>query len=206
MNPVQIEISKRLRKFPSPLKPIRDAASRFLRYCSTVDIHETIQIAHQPWVACEGYAIRLFPPPPRVWLARFLKEYKHQIPAAVRTILSATNGAFLFDISLFGFPPSLMQKPPLLDRSRAQCHALQLANSTWKWEYHVDPAWFHFGGGVVSYSENSGYFVTGDDEIVAVRTSGEVLRRWTSLPRFLADELRAAEARVRKGTPTSWWH
>jgi hypothetical protein len=206
MNPVQAEISQRLRKLPAELRPIRDAALRHVQRCSSVDIEGTIQIAHRPWSGCENYAIRLFPPPPRAWLAKFEKEFRQKIPQAVRAILSGTNGAFLFELDLFGLTPSLMRKPALLDRSRAQCLALQLANTHWKRSYQVDPEWFYFGCGLISPKEHSGYFIAGEDEIVAARKCGEILHRWTSLSRFLSDEIRAAERQLTEEVPASWWH
>src|SRR5207302_956936 len=104
------------------------------------------------------------------------------------------NGAFCFGMSLAGVPASMLGSPPLLDRTRLQCHDLGMAATSWASEYRKLPARaFGFGGRHYSYRENVGYFVAGD-RILCVRKSGKVVGEWGGLADFLRDELRASAA------------
>jgi hypothetical protein len=97
-------------------------------------------------------------------------------------------------MSLAGVPASMLGSPPLLDRTRLQCHDLGMAATSWASEYRKLPARaFGFGGRHYSYRENVGYFVAGD-RILCVRKSGKVVGEWGGLADFLRDELRASAA------------
>lgn len=51
--------------------------------------------------------------------------------------LSFVNGAFIYNLSLYGISSSVREKN-LLDRSILQCHDLILANNHWIQEYNVE--------------------------------------------------------------------
>ena len=205
MNPVQERILERLAGLPSELAVLKEFATRHARFCSSIALDDTLQIAHQPWVAPEGYAIRLFAPAKKAWFAKFKDRTGRPIPAGYRAFLAAVNGCAAHGLSLYGLPPSLQGATPTLDRTRPQPLDLDAANLRWIREYAVDGEPFYFGGRAWSAGENLGYFWYSDG-LRAVRKSGAVVREWPDFPSLLVDELSAAERHVTERTPTDWWH
>jgi hypothetical protein len=196
VDPIRLEIKDYLNSLPGELSAIRDLALRYLTYCSSIDVHGTIQIAHRPWVAPLNYAVSLFPPAKKAWIKTFKGK---RIPNSYGGFLLATNGLFAFGLTLYGLPPSLQGNPPLLDRSKLQCLDLGAANEDWIFDYEVDRSLLYFGGREYSYTENSGYFVSGTgSQIQAIRKNGEILGQWVSFAEFLSDELKEAEAAAKK--------
>src|SRR5205807_1908966 len=112
---------------------------------SAVDLDETAMIAHQAWTGPESYLIRLFRGARPTWFAKYGRLHGFNVPPALKPLLIVTNGCFMFGMSLFGMTPSMLRNPPLLDRSRVQCHDLSLANRSWKIEYRAPADHFHFG-------------------------------------------------------------
>jgi hypothetical protein len=90
-------------------------------------------------------------------------------------------------------PRSMIQDPPLLDRSIRQPLDVGEANGHWRIKYGVDQALFHFGCGPHSYTENCGYFLSGDGRIETYLPGGQPLATWPSLREFLADEIARLE-------------
>jgi hypothetical protein len=154
-----------------------------------------MQIAHRPWVAPLNYAVSLFPPAKEAWIRKFKGK---RIPDSYREVLRATNGLFAFGLSLYGLTPSLQAKLPLLDRSKLQCLDLGTANEGWIVGYQVDRSLLYFGGRHYSYTENSGYFMSAEGQVQAIRKNGKIVGQWASFSRFLRDELREAEAMEEK--------
>lgn len=208
MNPVQQEILRRLNGFPEDLASLRDRAARTARYCSSIAPDDTLQVGHQPWVAPEAYAIRLFAPAKKAWFAAFKERTGRTIPAAYRDTLLTVNGCSFYGLELYGLPPSLQGPAPRLDRSRPQPLDLATANPGWAHEYATDAGQFHFGGRSWTPEENVGYFWLDARKptLRSVRKSGEVVGEWGDLRALLADELDAAERRSVEDTPDDWWH
>ncbi len=207
MNPIQTAIRARLEQLPAELAPLRDAALRYLRYCSAVAVGDAaVLVAHQPWVGPEAYLFTLYPGARKAWVPKFEKAAGIKIPAAVRRLLAAANGCEAFGLSLYGIPPSMMEKPGVLDRSRRQCRDLGAANRHWRAEYRADPADFHIGSRDYTDDELAGYFLGGGGGIRAVTQGGREVGVWSDVSAFLRDELAAAEKIVRAETPEEWWH
>jgi hypothetical protein len=208
MNPAEERIRIRLDDFSGEFTPLADAALRYLRYCSAMDIDGTALIGHMPWKAPLAYAFRLFPPAKKSWFSRYAKVRGIQIPAKLRPLLSTVNGCFAFGLSLFGMPLSMIKEPPLLDRSNLQPHDLSLANENQGWKYGFRGAedGFHFGGRHYSYTENAGFFLFGGSQIVSLLKDGSVVGKWREFSSFLRDELAAAEAFECSKIPAEWWH
>ena len=205
MNPVQERILDRLAALPSELSVLKEFATRHARFCSSIALDDSLQIAHQPWVAPEGYAIRLFAPAKKAWFAKFKQRTGRPIPAGYRAFLAAVNGCTAHGLSLYGLPPSMQGPTPTLDRTRLQPLDLDAANLRWMREYAVDGGAFHFGGRAWSADENVGYFWFGE-ALRAIRKSGAVVGEWPDFPALLSDELSAAERRAQERTPADWWH
>jgi hypothetical protein len=173
-----------------------------LRYCSSIDLDKTIQIAHRPWIGPLNYAIVVFPPARKDWIKNFKDRI---IPKDYQDVLLATNGVFLYGFSLFGLTPSKQENPPRQDRSVLQCLDLGVANREWMREYEVNQELFHFGSREYSQSENIGYFMEGSKEIQAVRKTGEIIQGWGSISEFLHDEIREAENLGKEQIEEGWW-
>ena len=113
-------------------------------------------------MAPQNFAMTLYPGLPAEALARYAGRFELEVPAMYAEFLAAVNGAFCFGISLAGVPRSMLGSPPLLDRTRLQCHDLGAAATSWSFEYRKLPAGaFHFGGRHYSHRENVGYFLAG---------------------------------------------
>ena len=208
MNPVQLEILRRLDGFPDDLAILRDRAVRCARYCSSISSDDTLQLGHQPWVGPEAYAVRLFAPARKAWFAAFKERTGRTIPAAYREALLTVNGCSFFDLELYGRPPSMQSREPRVDRSRPQPLDLATANLGWIHEYATDAGQFYFGGRSWTAEENVGYFWLDGRKptLRSIRKSGEVVGEWAGLHALLADELEAAERSSIEDTPSDWWH
>jgi len=103
------------------------------------------------------------------------------------------NGAHLFNIALFGVPPSMAQNPPLLDRSALQPLDVCTANENWRLEYRVARPNFYFASGSHSSTENVGYFLTPNNRVEAYLVGEKKIGEWTGMDAFLTDELERSE-------------
>src|SRR5262249_47483095 len=121
-------------------------------------------------------------------------------------LLKATNGCFIFGTSFYGMAPSMLTKPPHLDRTKLQCHDIATANREWKREYTNASDQFHFAYRSHSDTENAGYFLVGKTTIRATLKSGEVIGEWSDLATFLKNELAASEKHECSEIPEEWWH
>lgn len=206
-NPIKAAIRTRLAELPAELAPLRETATRYLRYCSAIPVGDTsCQIAHRPWEGPLGYLITVYPGAKKAWFPKYEKTHKVKLPPLVRRILTAANGFDCFGLSLFGMPPSMLKSPPLLDRSTQQCFDVGTADRSWKLEYPIDPGFFHFGGRDYTDDELAGYFLDSRGTIHAVTKGGTEVGKWSDLTAFLHDELAAAETISRAETPDDWWH
>ena len=187
------------------LPPELDSLARFARrYLTRGDVHlladGTLLIGPAPWIGTEGFSFVLFPPAEPRWLANFEQRFG-PIPSAYARILAAMNGCFAFGLALYGLAPSMQRTPPLLDRRTRQPLDLSLANDSWAREFQGAGRSFHLGGREWSDTDNVGYFLTGSTVVEARRTAGAVVRTWTTITEFLAEELEAAEVRDHANRP-----
>src|SRR5215467_4786952 len=97
------------------LAPLKSMATRYLRYCSSIDLDDNILIAHRPWDGLLNYALRVFRPAKKSWIKGFKVK---RIPEPYRDFLLSTNGLFAFGLTLYGLPPSRQGSAGLLDRSK----------------------------------------------------------------------------------------
>jgi hypothetical protein len=197
-------IAERLDALPEFLAPLKDAASRYLKYPSVVGKNGVMEIGHRPWVAELNYMFMMYPGIESDALDRYCRRFNIQVPGAYADFLRAVNGGFFFGMSLCGVPLSMLGNPPLLDRRSLQCHDLATAATLWIDEYSVPKGFFHFGGRHFSFRANVGYFFNGANRIVCVRGKKKVIGEWTSFSDFLKDELAASEKREEERHPAKW--
>jgi hypothetical protein len=174
------------------LEPLRLLALRL----GAMDAHATddgVAISRRPF-GVSAYALRLYVPLSESTISRYEQLHRFSIPPYYRQILRQLNGAHVFQMGLFGIPPSMANDPPLLNRSGSAPYDLATANRYWKNEYQVPLDWFHFGGGPFSHEERVGYFFDSEGSIVSSRKSGEPAGQWATFHTFLADELSRSEA------------
>jgi len=204
MNPIQERIEKHIDSLPADLGPLAAVCRRYLKYCSAIDVDQTILIAHQPWQAPLGYAIRLFAPAKQSWFPKYARMHGVKIPSTIQRFLLSLNGCFVFGLSLYGVPPTMVRTPPSLDRSTVQCHDIGAANRDWKYAYRSADDGFHFGSRGYTDTENCGYFLVGG-RILSMLRDGSVIGQWDNIRSFLTDEIAASEERECFNTPEGWW-
>ena len=197
------QIEGRLDQIPTAFRALRDQASKYLPLGSTIDSDKNVLIGHLPQVGSEAYVVTLFPPAQEEWFENFKQRERKEIPTLYRALLSVTNGYVCFDLSLFGLAPSMQESVPLLDRTKRQCHDLSLANRDWIHEFEVEENWFYFGCRALTASENVGYFLSEDSIVLASRSSGETVGKWSNFSLFLEAELASAEVFAKN--PASIW-
>ncbi len=176
------------------LSPIRDVAMRLIgadpKYILSNGV---MSISKRPKIGTEAYALNLFEGVSHDDISKYERIHGLEINPCYRKILLSLSGAFLFQISLFGIPPSMNQFPPRLDRSSPQPHDLATANRIWNFEFKDVDHLFHFGGGPWSHHENVGYFLDAEGKISAVLKDGTVIKSWDKFGEFLTSELERAE-------------
>jgi hypothetical protein len=197
-------IAQRLDALPGFLAPLKEAASRYLKYPSVIGKSGVMDIGHRPWVAELNYMLMLYPGIDSDALSQYCQRFDIQVPDVYADFLRAMNGGFLFGMSLCGVPLSMLGNPPLLDRRILQCHDLATAARLWIEEYRVPAGFLHFGGRHFSHRENVGYFFDGDKRIVSVRGKKKVAGEWTSFADFLSYELKASEKLEEVLHPAKW--
>lgn len=184
-------ISERLKAISESFAPLCEHAERYVHFGTRTDEDGTIAIGHNPKIAPEYFIFTIFPPAHQDWL---VKPRSFKVPAAYLRFLSVVNGCFAYRMSLYGFAPTMQASPPLLSRTRLQCHDLTLANEYWHIEFRLREQLFHFGGRNYSHSENAGYFMEEGGGVRSLLKSGREVQRWDDFASFLRDELVAAEA------------
>lgn len=186
-------ITARLEEFPAGLAPLAGAARRLLNKPGGPSVGGVVRLGHRPWVARENYAVTLYPGLSRDALARYAQRFRLIIPDVYAEFLATVNGAFCFGMGLAGVPGSMLGEPPLLDRTRLQCHDLGGYAAHTTLEYRKLPAGaFHFGYRHYSYRENIGYFIDGS-RFLSIRKTGRIIGDWGTFHDFLQDELLASE-------------
>ena len=211
-----MEIDKFIASLPFELAPLRDVAVRLSSGANEVK-SDTIGLSYRPHVAPQFYALRLFSPLPQPNLAQYQLINGINISPHYLPILEKLNGANVFQLSLFGVPPSMANNPPLLDRSTENPYDISIANKNWKFEFDIPKDWFYFGGGPFSFDENVGYFFDSVGTIYSVRNNGVRLSSWHSFPMFLHDEISRCESLYpeyegfmaelirESNSPKPWW-
>jgi len=177
------DLGRRIEQLQGDLLPLSDLAMRYKVHGLSSDGNAVV-VAPMPWVAPLARAIWLYEPLQSSWFPQGL-----DCPPLYRRILEQMNGAFAFGLSLYGIPSA----SGMLTRSSLRPLSLRDANELWRQGFKGAGEQFHFGGTALSYSENGGYFIAGD-EILLRKKDGAVIGTWLSFREFLASELSRAEA------------
>ena len=198
-------LTSKIDALPDEYAAIKHQAKKYLMNNSLIDKAETVKIYHRPWVAPLNWGLFLYKGAASDWIGELSDRTGKAIPDFYGRFLSSINGAFIYDLSLYGISPSMRERN-LLDRSVLQCHDLVLANADWISNYNVDPNCFYFGGRHYTYSENIGYFFV-EGKIKAIRKNGIIVKEWTQFSDLLNDEIPIAEAMAHKKKPEKkpWW-
>jgi hypothetical protein len=191
----------RLENLSGELLPIRQLAERLLDPTAQLDPDSgNLFLSHRPKIGPEAYAVVLFAAVTPEMIAAYAGlrssglRGKLTIPPTYLQILQVLNGTELYQLQLYGLPPSLCADPPLLNRSDRQPLDLGAANLTWSRLYRPTLSQFHFGSGPYSYEENLAYFLNQDDTVEARRIGGSLFGSWSSIAPFLEEEISRAES------------
>jgi hypothetical protein len=199
-----LTIADRLSQIPAVLAPIAEAAVRYSAYPSKVGGDETLYIGQRPWIAPQSYTIIVYPGIDKDIVGTYQARFGINIPESYTKFLHSLGGAFLFGMSLYGIPPSMMGDPPVLDRSKLQCLDLATANKHWRNEFNTDPNFCHFGSRHFSRTEDVGYFINDSGIVLCVRCGGAIQGEWQDFSQFLKDELATSEDLENSLHPPQW--
>src|SRR5690348_5028615 len=98
-----------LSRLESELAPIRTVALRYLGPDGIVSDEEgSLRLSYRPRIGSEAYAVTLFAGLSDPQLTQFERTFQAPIPNTYRSILRRLNGAYLFRLSLFGVPLSML--------------------------------------------------------------------------------------------------
>ena len=172
--------------------PIKIQTTKYFDRDSKIREDGAAQIFRRPWVASQNFGLLLFPPIVNDWLDIYKKNNARLIPKSYSDILLQMNGCFVYDFSLFGLPQSLYTTA-LLDRSKLQQFDIGTANRSWINEYEISEDYLYIGSRAYSSSENIGYFIDSNTNILSIRKNGQVLNNWTTFKDFLFEEIISAE-------------
>jgi hypothetical protein len=188
-----------LQKLTSDFSPIVEQATKYADKDSRIREDGTAEIFRRPWVASQNYGLWLFAPANEFLIYKFVEQTAVPIPEIYRALLLKMNGCHIYELSLFGLPPSLYIYG-VLDRSSIQQYDLGTANRNWVKEYNTGPGLFHIGSRSYSYSENIGYFIK-ENKILSIRKNGKILKEWNSVFEFLKEEIGTSEKQMLKEAP-----
>ncbi len=178
-----------------PLTAIQEAALRLIGPDTTTDaVSGALCVSRRPKIAPEAYAIRIYSGLSEILISSYEQIHRCLIADFYRTLLQSMNGARLFEISLFGVPPSMARRPPQIDRSTAWPLDIGTAQENWRLEYDAPLTDFFIGYGPYSANEHLGYFLWPNGGVEALRSNGERFAQWSDFRQFLTEELARAEA------------
>jgi len=187
------DLYKIIDSYPDEYMVIKEQANKYIQNGSNLDKAGRLNILHRPWVAPLNWGLMIYQGTDMKWINEAEQIIEKTIPDFYKRFLTNINGCFLYDISLFGLIHSLT-------RSFLQCHSLTSANRDWITEFKIDQSFFHFGGGVYSDDENTGYFY-GQNKIMSVRKNGKLVNEWSNFSNFLNDEVLKGEKEMLKEVP-----
>lgn len=193
-NPQPANASECLSNLSGPLTALRKVAERFVGDETSIDeISDAVCLSPRPRIGPKAYALELFPGLSDDTLESYEAIHAIIIPEFYRNLLRQLNGAHLFELSLFGIPPSMAERPPLLDRSTSWPLDIGSAQMHWRNRYPASPDDFFFGSGPYARDERLGYFLWVNGGVEALRMNGEQFGEWADFNAFLADELARVE-------------
>jgi len=89
-------IPQRLAALPYFLAPLKEAASRYVKYPSVMGKDGVMDIGHRPWVAELNYMLMMYPGIDTDALNRYCRRFEIQVPEVYAEFLQAVNGGFFF--------------------------------------------------------------------------------------------------------------
>lgn len=116
----QEQIEERLSLLPPSLRPIREAVLAFADSGIWVEggTGGPLLAGPRPDIAPQSYDVVLFEPLPDEMLENYQELHDFAFSESLLELLRHVNGCVLFEMNLYGVPPTMAVTPPLLDRSR----------------------------------------------------------------------------------------
>src|SRR5438477_122763 len=84
--------AERLDALPDFLTPLKEAASRYLKYPSVMGKNGVMDIGHRPWVAELNYMLMMYPGIKTDALNHYCRSFEIQVPDVYADFLRAVNG------------------------------------------------------------------------------------------------------------------
>jgi hypothetical protein len=190
-----------LARLEGSLRPICNAVEQLLSVdTETTEENDAFLISRRPKIAPQAYACVLYRGLSEVNIDRYLQKYvaapmrSSVLTDSYREVLRVLNGADVYQLSLFGVPPSMCADPPLPNRRVRQPLDIGEANTSWFTRYMPAPNHLHFGSGPFSPNENLGYFLSVDGSVKSLHVGGTIFNAWGTMREFLEDEIHRYEA------------
>jgi hypothetical protein len=173
---------------------IRDVAIRLSGEGDQFDsLSGALEISHRPRIGSGAFALRIFPGADAQMIADYEDIHRLAIFDKYRNLLLRMNGAHIFNLSLYGIPPSMAKRPPLLNRETSWPYDLASSQKGWKRTDSQGLMQLWIGSGPHNRNEHVGYFLFVDGSVEARLKDGSVLGGWPNLEDFLKVEVRRAE-------------
>ena len=143
-----------------------------------------ILLNRQPKIAPEYYAIYLFFGMAQHRIEEYQSIHSINIPDFYQTFLRNINGFSVFSFTLFGIAKSMLNKTPLLDRSKIQSMDISVNSGFYK-------SSFLFGYRHYTFEKNIDYYLTNSNKVLG-RVDKQIVSEWDDFNLFLEDEIKAA--------------
>tara|TARA_R110002124_G_scaffold20160_6_gene79545 strand:- start:2053 stop:2658 length:606 start_codon:yes stop_codon:yes gene_type:complete len=162
------QMGARISVLPESLRPIKDAVLALAAAGVWIEggPEGPLLAGARPDIAPFAYDIVLFAPLSASKLEAYQTRHEFRLPKPLLEILSHVNGGVLFDIKLYGAPPSIATDSPSLDRSRRL--PLNIASGRyWRSSYAgADTADVLIASRNVGDAGQVGYFMDGNGRII----------------------------------------
>jgi len=155
------EVEARVARLPDTLRPIKDAILAVAVSGAWIEggTGGPLLVGPRPDIAPQAYDIVVFEPLSAEALRSYQELHDFMLPGQLLELFRYLNGCSLFEVKLYGIPPSIAETPPLLDRARRS--PLDIASGRyWRAGYgEIDPAHILIGSRNVGDSGQVGYFM-----------------------------------------------
>ena len=202
-----MNIKERISKLPDYLNSVKEFAKQYIDPSISKIEDDILFIGHQPEIAPKYYRLIIWPGISNDLIMKYERINQIQIPEKIQHLLSASNGISLLGLDIFGIPESMLNEPPLLDRSKLQCKDISMAKDWFNSNLDTTHL-FYFGARHWTYEQNCSYFLTNDERIESYLENGDKLYKWDDFHSFFSDEIEGAveyESQNRIEFKVPWW-
>jgi hypothetical protein len=198
-------MKEKLAALPSSFSAFKEYAADLLDKHPSNEDDGTLLIGNDTSVAPLYYKAIIWPPISRHAIARYEQINEMIIPPPIKALLSIANGFEVLGLRVCGLSKSMLNDIPTIDRT-AKHRCLDLSNN--KSNSIRKKGYFFFACSHWSKSENVKYFVTPENEYIALLDNGKQVGHWHTLELFISSAISQAieyKENPIKNTKLAWW-